>query len=283
MGAGAVAAAGAVAGAAISAKGASKAGKQAAAGQYASIEEQRRQFDITQEQMAPYREAGLRGLEKYEEMLGQITPEFVKKWMPDTEPPEFKFGKEEFEQYKDPGYEFRLSEGMRGLNRGLARGGMLRSGGRLRALQTLGQEMGSQEFGAARGRAMEDYTTQVAREEEMRRRGLDLYSLAFQQPMAGYGGLFGAGQQATQNLASLRAGMAQNIGQSMGAAAEARAAGTLGKYGAIGSGLSSLGNVYQQFGGGMPSLGTSAGSQFGGASNVWGNYGGGGYGGGMGA
>jgi hypothetical protein len=52
----------------------------------------------------------------------------------------------------DPGYQFRLSEGMKALDRQAAARGGLISGGALKAAQRYGQELGSQEFGAAYNR-----------------------------------------------------------------------------------------------------------------------------------
>lgn len=52
----------------------------------------------------------------------------------------------------DPGYGFRLSEGMKALERGAAARGGLISGNALRAAQRYGQDVASQEFGQAYGR-----------------------------------------------------------------------------------------------------------------------------------
>lgn len=54
----------------LGASSAKKSAKAQAKGQEAGIAEQQRQFDITQEQAAPFREAGLRALEKQEVLLG---------------------------------------------------------------------------------------------------------------------------------------------------------------------------------------------------------------------
>lgn len=52
----------------------------------------------------------------------------------------------------DPGYQFRLSEGMKALDRQAAARGGLISGGALKAAQRYGQDLGSQEYSAAYGR-----------------------------------------------------------------------------------------------------------------------------------
>ena len=136
-----------------------------------NLREQRRQFDVTQQQFEPYRETGYRGLEEYNRLTEESQQGNI--------PAQFKFGAEEFEQYKDPGYEFRVGEGLRALDRRLAAGGKRGAGVRPRALMDLGQQMGSQEFGAARGRALEDYSAATAREQSTYQRGyLDPLSIA---------------------------------------------------------------------------------------------------------
>ena len=64
---------------------------------------------------------------------------------------------------KDPGYEFRRSEGQRGLEASAsARGGIL-SGGALKAIARYNQDAASQEYGAAYGRFNNDQTTRFNR------------------------------------------------------------------------------------------------------------------------
>ena len=58
----------------------------------------------------------------------------------------------------DPGYQFRMSEGLKGVEGGAAARGGLLSGGALKAIQKYGQDLGSQEYGAAYGRYNSDQT-----------------------------------------------------------------------------------------------------------------------------
>lgn len=104
--------------------------------------EARRQFDLQREDLAPYREQG--GI-----ALGQIGTgtapggEFNRK---------FTAG----DMTIDPGYEFRRSESLRGLEVGAAaRGGAL-SGGAIRGATRLGSDLASQEFGNAFARYQTD-------------------------------------------------------------------------------------------------------------------------------
>lgn len=89
---------------------------------------QREMFERNIELQAPFREAGVNALNKLAPLASEYTP----------------FGMGQFQA--DPGYAFRMSEGMKGLERTAAARGGLISGGALKAAQRYGQEMGSQEY-----------------------------------------------------------------------------------------------------------------------------------------
>ncbi|MCH7662313.1 MAG: hypothetical protein IH859_00380 [Chloroflexi bacterium] len=82
--------------------------------------------------------------------------------MPGETDPEFgslmrEFGLEDFET--EPGYEFRLAEGQKALERSAAARGQVFSGGTLKALTRYGQGVASQEFGRAYNRFQENRMT----------------------------------------------------------------------------------------------------------------------------
>ena len=68
-----------------------------------------------------------------------------------------RFSMDDFE--KDPGYDFRLQEGEKSLERGAAARGGLLSGAAMKAMERYGQDYGSQEYGKARSRFNEDRAT----------------------------------------------------------------------------------------------------------------------------
>ena len=68
-----------------------------------------------------------------------------------------EFGEEDFET--EPGYEFRLAEGQKALERSAAARGQVFSGGTLKALTRYGQGVASQEFGRAYNRFQENRMT----------------------------------------------------------------------------------------------------------------------------
>lgn len=67
----------------------------------------------------------------------------------------------------DPGYQFRLQQGQAALDASAAARGGLTSGAALRALQTYGQQLGSQEYQAAYGRSWQQQQEQYERQRLM--------------------------------------------------------------------------------------------------------------------
>jgi len=119
-----------VGGAVIGAGASNKAAKVQAQAQREGAAAQERMFNRQVELQEPFRQAGVNAL-----------PELIaaSRYQP--------FDMEQFQQ--DPGYAFRMREGLRALeNTAAARGGLL-SGNQLRGVTRFGQELGSQEFGNA--------------------------------------------------------------------------------------------------------------------------------------
>lgn len=133
-----VAAAGAqIVGSMISSRAASRAANTQAAADQAAIEENRRQYDLSRQDMlaaneqartdlAPYRDVGTTSLQSLVNLTNN--PDSIR---------------------LDPSYQFRLNQGIRAVDRGAAARGMLRSGARLQALTDYGQGLASTEYGAA--------------------------------------------------------------------------------------------------------------------------------------
>jgi hypothetical protein len=196
----------AVAGSAILGASSSRsaASTQAAAADRAA-ELQNQQFERQIELQAPFREVGLRALNKLEG-ASDYTP----------------FGMSQFQQ--DPGYAFRMSEGMKALERGAAARGSLMSGATMKGLQRYGQDLASQE-----------YTNAFNRYGIERERRLNpLQSLA------------GVGQTSTNQLAAAGQNYANAAGEAMGAAGQARASGYMGSANSLSGALGQYMNYNQQ-------------------------------------
>lgn len=129
------------------------------------------------------------------------------------------FGLEDFT--KDPGYDFRLSEGEKGINRSLAARGGLFSGAAGKALSRYNQDFASNEYGNAYNR----YNTNQGNKFNR------LASLA------------GIGQSATNQVQQAGQNAANNISSNMIGSGNAQASGIMGIGNAISGGL----NNYMQY------------------------------------
>jgi hypothetical protein len=116
---------------------------------------EREMFDKQMELNKPYREAGITGQNRLMELLGLGGNTGAAGYG--------KYGRDfSMADYQaDPGYAFRLSEGQKALERSAAARGGLISGGALRAAARYGQDMGSQEYGAAYNRYQTNRTNQL--------------------------------------------------------------------------------------------------------------------------
>jgi hypothetical protein len=119
----------------------------------------------------------------------------------------------------DPGYQFRLSEGMKALDRQAAARGGLISGSALKAAQRFGQDLGSQEYSAAYGR---------------------LAGLADVGPRAA-GVMSSLGERYGQQAGNLLSGTATNIGNIMMGQGQTAANAALARGSAYAGGLNQLG------------------------------------------
>jgi hypothetical protein len=193
-------AAGTVVGGYIAGEGAKDAASTQAGAATSAEAEQRRQFDITQEQFAPYREAGVSALEQQQALAGLGGPEQQQA---------------AFAAFAEsPGQQFLRNQQERALLRNAAAIGGLGGGNVRTALQ-------EQAF----GRAQTDYANQFNR----------------------LGTIAGTGQTSTEQLGTLGAQTAANIGTAQIAGGEARASGILGQSQAYGQTIGQLGGLYSQY------------------------------------
>lgn len=127
----------------------------------------------------------------------------------------------------DPGYGFRLNEGLKALDRTAAARGGLMSGAALKAAGRYGQEMASGEYMNAfnRSRAL------------------------MGERLSTLGSLYGAGQSATQQVANQAGQMGSNVGNLMMESGRARASGYLGQANAITNALGQGIGLYGMMGG----------------------------------
>src|ERR1051326_3285967 len=194
----------AVIGGLISSNASKKAAEaQAGAAQHAS-DIQWNMYQTTRQDQAPWRAAGQAGLGQLAWLLG-VKPEGDYFKGQNYNPKDFgafnhAFGAADFKV--DPGFQFRLDEGNKALQRSAAARGSLYSGGPLKALDRYSQGLASQEYDSAYNRFMNDRS----------QRFNQLASLA------------GLGQTANGQIAQVGMNAANNIGQNVLGAGSAAAA-----------------------------------------------------------
>ena len=201
---------------AIGSSASSKAAKAQTQAAAESAALQREMFNKQVELQAPFREAGLTAQNKLMGMLGLSGA-----------PGDAGYGKyagdftmQDFTT--DPGYNFRLAEGNKALDRtAAARGGLL-SGGAMKAAQRYGQDMGSQEYMNAFNRYQTNRANQI-------------------NPLQS---LMGAGQSAANTLTSAAGGLGQSLGENAIGAGNARASGYVGAANALTGALNQGVNNY---------------------------------------
>ena len=208
-----------VGGAYLSSQASKKAaGTQAAAADRAS-DAQERMFERQIELQEPFREAGMAGQNRLLELLGLGK---------DKTAADFgKYASAEFGMNKftaDPGYAFRVSEGMKALDRTAAARGGLISGSALRGATRYGQEMGSQEYQNAFNR----------------------YQTTRTNTLNPFASLAGVAQSSANTLTNAAGQFGNQMGANIIGAGNAAAAGQIGQANAITGALGQGINFYQQ-------------------------------------
>lgn len=192
----------------------------AANAQIAASQEQARvqkeMFDKQVELQAPFREAGLKGQNQLLDLLGLSENTGAAGYGSLAK----SFSGEDM--YKDPGYGFRLNEGVKALDRSAAARGGLLGGNQLRGLTQFGQDYGSQEYMNAFNR----YQTERA---------------ARLNPLQS---LMGAGQTSANTLTSAAGNLGNALGESAINAGNARASGYIGSANAISNAIGQGVNYY---------------------------------------
>lgn len=204
---GAIAAGGAIIGSMNSASGAENAAKtqeQAAANATA---EQQREFNIQQQNLAPYLASGQAGLNQLNAQLPSLTKAFTP---------------QDLENY--PGYQFQLQQGNLALQNQNASRGLLHSGATLKDMVNYNQGLASTTY----NNAFNQYQTQQTNTFNK------LASVA------------GIGQAATQQANAAAQNLGNNVSSNMIGAGNAAAAGQIGSANAWSNGIgSAAGNIGQ--------------------------------------
>lgn len=198
------------------AKDASKAQVQAS---NAAIGEQRRQFDVTQENLAPYLAAGKETLPVLLDRIG-VGPKAKGSTTYGSLIKPFT-GKD---LATEPGYQFELKQGEQGINRAASAAGRYDSGAVLKSLARFNNDYAGTKYNEAFNRDSINKT--------------DIYNKL--------AGITGTGQASANQLATTGASNANAIAELLTGAGNAKAAGIVGSSNAINNGITGAFNNYQQ-------------------------------------
>jgi hypothetical protein len=200
---------------------------------------QREQYQKQLELNEPFRQAGLTGQNM---LLAQLqggpyaSAKFGGVEGYDPASAMRNFGAGDFQA--DPGYAFRLSEGLKGMNAtAAARGGLL-SGNALRAGQEYGQQMGSQEYQNAFNR----YQANRAAQEQAYGNAFNRFQTERINTLAPLQSLAGVGQSATQQAQQAAQNYATGASGALGNYGNAAASNIIGQGNARASGYAGIAN-----------------------------------------
>ena len=245
-----------LAGSAISASNAGKAADtQAAAANHAAdlqyqasqdaLNFQKQQYNTSQQQMAPWLQAGQGGVNALQYGLGTggtangtgvgqgslMTPYSGTFNAPTG-----------LTEQNDPGYQARMKHGTHALQRSSAARGSLLTGGTAKALDQFGQDYASNEYGNVYNRALTDYTTQYNAYNTNQANQYNRLAAMSGVGQTTANQLANMGQAASNNVSSNLLNTAQNIGQQYNNAGAATASGYVGAGNAWNQGLSGVGS-----------------------------------------
>lgn len=223
---------------------------------------QNRMYEQSRADFAPYRESGVANVNQLNTLLGiggnTGAANYGRFATADFTPEMFKAG-------MDPGYGFRMSEGLKAVDRQAAARGGLISGNALKASQAYGQDMASQEYNNAfnryqtvRGNTLSPFQTGAAAGQSaaaMQGQANANYGSAGNQALGAFGqGVSTAygnqGQQANQaygaygqGVTGIQGAYGTNATNALTGAANANASGIVGGANAFNQGLSGVSNL----------------------------------------
>jgi len=199
---------------------------------------EREQFNRQIELQQPFHTAGVNALNQLVPLASNYTP----------------FGMEQFQA--DPGYSFRMSEGMKALERSAAARGGLLSGSGMKNIQRFGQNLASDEYTNAFNRYQIERNARLNPLQSLAGAGqtsAGQIGQAGQVMTAGIGqagqslasGMTGINQNMANNLTNINQNAARATGDAITGAAQARASGYVGQSNALTNALNTGLNFYQ--------------------------------------
>lgn len=154
-------------------------------------------------------------------------------------PDKFSFTSQDFLDNKDPGYEWRLQQGQKALDRQGAAAGRFLSGAQLQASSDYNQGAASQEFQSAYGRALGTFGTNEGNR-------FNAFQTNFNNAVNPLLSLAGAATLGSQNLGAAGSAYASQVGSNLQNNANAQGAAGISAANGISGSLTGAVNGYQQ-------------------------------------
>lgn len=203
-----------------------------------ALDFQKQQYATSQKNLAPWLQAGQGALGTLSGLM-QPGGELSQGWNQQFQAPT------DVTEQNDPGYKFRLSEGLNALqNSAAARGGLL-SSETAKNINDYAQNSASQEYGNVYNRALGQYQQNYNIFENNQANKFNRYASLAGVGQQAANQLNSSGQQASNNVGNILLTSGQQIGQNINNAAAARASGYIGQanaysgmVGGMGQGLS---------------------------------------------
>jgi hypothetical protein len=193
----------------------------------ASTAAQQKAFDEQKALNAPFREGGITAQNRLLTVLGLRPAEGAGLTVDPNDPSFGKYGRDfgmaDFEA--DPGYAFRIKEGMKGLQNSAAARGLLSSGSTLKGITDYGQNAASQEYGNAYQRYQTNRANQL-------------------NPLTG---ILGMGQTATNNTSAAAGQLGQGLAEGAAALGSANASSYINTGNALTNALNTGVNSYMGY------------------------------------
>ena len=208
-------AAGNIAGSAIQAGAAQSAAERQAQSAEEANRIQREMYEQQRADLSPYREAGASALSQLAD------PNLAQ-----------QFQYKDFQFKEDPGYQFRLQEGQKAIERAASAGGRVGGGRFAKEMARYGSGLASQEYGAAHQRYGQDYS-----------RAFNTFNTAQQRRLSQLGSIAGMGQGAASNTAAAAGRYGSAAAENVIGAGNAAAASGVAQGNVWGQTASNLGNV----------------------------------------
>lgn len=173
------------------------------------IDFQKGVYTDAQGNLKPMIEAGQRGTASYEQAINDFTQ------------PTLDYTQKDFtlDNWKDPGYQFRLDEANKSINAKMAKSGMGLGSGALKSLQTRGQDMASQEYANAYDRFLKDSAMRYGQASDQYGRDFTFDTTKIGQfgdlsklGATAASSLMGGGNTAAGNISNIYGTQAENAG-----------------------------------------------------------------------